>query len=583
MKKFMKSIQMMAALLLAVAATTACSKDDNAIDETTPATTGAPKTYTLTVTASKGGEATTRALSIDGMGALNAKWTKGDAIRVMKLREMPGNVEFALLGTLKATTVSADGLTATFTGSLDADKVTAADGLAEGDKLVLGYLGTNLGSSTSAFELNYNGQDGTLEKIATNYDYCMTSTSKSKMVTVESVDATTGEVTTSGTASFTNQQAIVRFTLYESDGETPFCPTSLDITAVGLVQSVDVPESGIAPAPSEQTLTLTPDGSTNVIYAALRGISGQTVKLRAWNGDKYLNYTTNSAVTFTRGKFYDVKVKMYKTTDLATVSGDYTASDYEMLTGELHSGNHVTIPNGATVTLAGVNISASNSGIICKGTANIILTGTNIVTTTSYSEPSIQAGGSGKMLTISGRGNLIATAGSTGAGIGSGHIDNCGDISITGGTVTATGVYGAGIGSGQEGSCGKITITGGTVRATGGGGAGIGSGYQGSCGVISITGGTVKATSGSGAGIGSGASGSCAKITITDDVSSVTASKDDDGACSIGRGYNGYCDMVIIGDMGYYDGTRFYNGGETYLATSPLVYKPEKQTESNQQ
>ena len=524
MKKFMKSIQMMAALLLAVAATTACSKDDNAIDETTPATTGAPKTYTLTVTASKGGEATTRALSIDGTGALIAKWTKGDAIRVMKRREMPYNDEFALLGTLKATTVSADGLTATFTGSLDADKVTTADGLAEGDKLLLGYPGTNLGSSTSAFEFNYNGQDGTLEKIATNYDYCMTPTLKSKMVTVESVDAMTGEVTTSGTASFTNQQAIVRFTLYEGDDKKPVCPTSLDITAVGLVQSVDVPESGdIAPAPSEQTLTITPDGSTNVIYAALRGISGQTVKLRARNGNKYFDYMTNSAVTFTRGKFYDVKVKMakvIKTTYLNGVSGDYTASDDEMLTGMLSAGKHVTIPDGATVTLDGVYISATfSAGIICEGTANIILSGTNNVTTYSSDKPAIQAGGSGTTLTISGSGSLTAKAGSSGAGIGSGRRGICGNITITGGTVTATGEKGAGIGSGEVGYCGDITIT--------------------------------------------------------EGVSSVTASKER-AFCSIGSGENGSCGKVTIGGTVYYDGKNFLNDGGTYLATSPLVYEPKK-------
>lgn len=561
MKKFMKSIQMMAALLLAVAAITACSKDDNAIDETTPATTGAPKIYTLTVTASKGGEATTRALSIDDKSALNAKWTKGDAIRVMKRREMPGKVEFPLLGTLKATTVSADGLTATFTGSLDEDKVTMADGLAEGDKLLLGYPGTKLGSSTSAFEFNYNGQDGTLEKIATNYDYCMTPTLKSKMVTVESVDATTGEVTTSGTASFTNQQAIVRFTLYESDGETPFCPTSLDITAVGLVQSVDVPESGdIAPAPSEQTLTITPDGSTNVIYAALRGISGQTVKLRARNGNKYTDYTTNSAVTFTRGKFYDVKVKMtkvFKTTYLNGVSGDYTASDYEMLTGALPSGKHVTIPDGATVKLAGVYISATfSAGIICEGTANIILSGTNTVMTSSLEsdKPSIQAGGSGTTLTISGSGSLTATS-EGGAGIGSCKEGSCGNITITGGIVTATGGKGAGIGSGYRGSCGTITITGGTVTAKGGNRAGIGSGC--------------------GAGIGSGEGGSCGDITITDGVSSVTASKGTDADCSIGSGGNGSCGTVTIGGTVYYGG-GFQNGGEDYLTTSPLVYEPKK-------
>lgn len=466
MKKFMKSIQMMAALLLAVAATTACTNDDNATAEKAPVTAGAPKTYTLTVTASKGGEATTRALSFDGT-TLNATWAMGDAVRVMKRRTMGSNVDFALLGTLTATTVSADGLTATFTGSLDEDKVTTAGGLAAGDNLWLGYPGKNLGSSTSAFVFNYNGQDGTLEKIATNYDYCMTSTSKSKMVTVESVDATTGEVTTSGTASFTNQQAIVRFNLYESDGKTPVKPTSLDITAVGLVQSVALPESGgIAPAPSEQTLTLTPEGSTNVIYAALRGISGQAVTLRATNGDKYFTYTTTSAVTFTQGKFYDINVKMvdgYKTTNLASLSDDYTTSDYEVLTGTLKNNSHLTIPDGAYVKLNGVTISETDyAGIECLGDATIILFGENNVTTSSGEKAAIQAGPEGTTLTIKGDGSLYASnTVYSGAGIGSNWGSTCGDITISGGTITATGgTGGAGIGSGSGGSagCGLITI-----------------------------------------------------------------------------------------------------------------------------
>lgn len=559
MKKLMNFTGWLVMAATFFAGVIACNKVDNAIDE--PTTPDAPETYTMTITASKStdDDPSTRALSLDGK-TLDATWTAGDAIRVLKRREMMGSVDFAELGTLTASTVSADWLTATFTGSLDADKVTTAGGLAEGDKLLLGYPGTNLGPSTSSFVFNYTGQDGTLDKIATNYDYCMTTTSKSKMVTVSAVNGS--EVTASGTATFENQQAIVRFNLYESDGTTPVTPTRLDITAVGLVPSVALPESGdIAATPTEQTLTLTPDGSTNIIYAALRGISGQTVKLRATNGDKYFTYTTKSAVTFTQGKFYDVKVKMadgYKTTDLASLGDDYTTSLYEVLTGTLPSGKHVTISAGAHVKLNGVTISETDyAGIECLGDASIILVGENSVSTTSNIESAaIQAGGSGTTLTISGSGRLTATA-SQGAGIGSGDSEICGNIIITGGTITATGGTGsAGIGSGSflgnPSRCGDITITGGTITATGGnltydrGGAGIGSGYASICGNITISGGSITATKGT-------------------------------GAYSIGKGgeyysYTSSCGKVTIGGMVYYDGTAFQNGGDTYLATSPLVY-----------
>lgn len=513
MKKFMKSIQMMAALLMAVAATTACTNDDNATAEKAPVTADAPKAYTLTVAATMGGEATTRALSIDGT-TLNATWAADDAIRVMKRREMSGKFDFALLGTLTATTVSADGLTATFTGSLDEDKVTTAGGLAAGDKLLLGYPGTNLGSSTSAFVFNYNGQDGTLGKIATNHDYCMTTTSKSQMVTVSSVDGS--EVTTSGTATFANQQAIVRFNLYESDGKTPIKPTSLDITAVGLVQSVALPESGgIAPAPSEQTLTLTPGGSTNVIYAALRGISGRDVTLTATTSGGRIFHYKKSDVTFTNGKYYAINVKM--STNLAALTADYTAQDGDLLTGTLPSGIHLSIAAGASVTLKNVTISdASQAGITCLGDATIILDGTNTVTTTAENYPAIQPGGSGTTLTIQGSGSVTATGGLAAAGIGS-------------------------RGGNDSYVCGNITISGGTVTAEGGNdGAGIGSGNGGArCGVILISGGTVTANGGSSAaGIGSGSGGYFESISITDGITSVTAKKGSvDYAVPIGRGY----------------------------------------------
>ncbi len=122
-------------------------------------------------------------------------------------------------------------------------------------------------------------------------------------------------------------------------------------------------------------------------------------------------------------------------------------------------------------------------------------------------------------------GNLKATGGKWGAGIGSGEGSGAENITITGGTVTATGGrLGAGIGGGREGkgenitiTGENITITGGTVTAAGGeGGAGIGGGSSGNGENITITGGTVTATGGGySAGIGGSSSGSGKNITIT--------------------------------------------------------------------
>ena len=69
-----KNILTMAALLMASAAVfTACSSDDNIIENNLPADTG-KQAYTLTVSASKGGS-TTRALT-DNDGAIEASWQR---------------------------------------------------------------------------------------------------------------------------------------------------------------------------------------------------------------------------------------------------------------------------------------------------------------------------------------------------------------------------------------------------------------------------------------------------------------------------------------------------------------------------
>ncbi|SHJ14905.1 hypothetical protein [Fibrobacter sp. UWP2] len=173
-----------------------------------------------------------------------------------------------------------------------------------------------------------------------------------------------------------------------------------------------------------------------------------------------------------------------------TLSGSesYEAQNGDVLTG-LTSGT-VTIANGAKITLSDVTISG---GIVCSGTAEITLVGTNSVSGAT-NMAGIQVGGSGTTLTIKGNGSLNATGGSDAAGIGLNRawdVDATGgDIVIEGGNITATGHdMGAGIGTGvsygngtdNTATIGNITIKGGTVTAIGGTnqyfpGSGIGKG-----------------------------------------------------------------------------------------------------------
>ena len=279
------------------------------------------------------------------------------------------------------------------------------------------------------------------------------------------------------------------------------------------------------------------------------------------------------------------------------LTSDYEATNGQTLKGKLGANVQISIADGATVTLDGVNITnlgdnCNWAGINCPGNATIILKdgSTNTVCAgrdgygynnypgiwiapdktltikgdgqlTAYSNDinpyGAGIGGGGEIscgnIEIQG-GDITATGGEMAAGIGSGCFNaNCGTITITGGTVTATGGEGAdgegaaGIGSGfYEASCGAITITGGTVMANGGvNAAGIGSGYYASCGAITISGGTVSATGGErGAGIGSGNdNASCGNITISGGTVSATGGSD---AAGIGGGNMSYCDAITI-------------------------------------
>ena len=166
------------------------------------------------------------------------------------------------------------------------------------------------------------------------------------------------------------------------------------------------------------------------------------------------------------------------------------SENYEAQTGDVLTGSTsgtVTIANNAKITLSDVTITG---GIVCAGTAEITLVGTNSVTGFSEYDSNInayrytagiQVGGSGTTLTIKGDGSLTANGALHSAGIGLSRawdVDATGGhIVIEGGNITATGNgKGAGIGTGacwggdsdKTATLGNITIKGGTVRAIGG-------------------------------------------------------------------------------------------------------------------
>ena len=257
------------------------------------------------------------------------------------------------------------------------------------------------------------------------------------------------------------------------------------------------------------------------------------------NGDTVLGAGDDGIYTVTVGNAditITATVKKAVEPNVTLSDGDYTAKDGDVLTGS--TSGTVMIARGACITLSDVTI---NGGIVCEGTATIILVGENSVTGLD-DMAGIQVGDSGTTLTIKGNGALTATGGYAGAGIGTGYVDRSvtlGNITIEGGSITANGGnYGAGIGTGRvwngTATLGNITIKGGSIMATGSGnGAGIGTGYvyRGSVTLsdIIIEGGSITANGGEeGAGIGTGVviDGTAELINITIEGGSITATGD---------------------------------------------------------
>ena len=292
----------LAALLMAGAALAACSGDDNIVEEQ-PANP-AQHTYTMTIEATKGGDAaTTRALALDGK-TLNATWETSNEVKAYNYTKSS-----AFTGSLKP---QSNGASATLTGSL-----TGNVGV---DDII--YL---LWPSVNA---NYTGQDGTLETIAQRYDYTK---GVAKVTSVDGTAIVAEDSPNGGHVLFTNNQAIVKFTLIDKANDAPIRATQLTIDAKdsqgsSLIQSLTFPDTYTL-----GTITINRTSpADNVIYAALPFSSTAKFTFALTATDGTHNYTYEKAdVTMLNGRYYEVKVKMTRETypiALNEVTSDYLGS-----------------------------------------------------------------------------------------------------------------------------------------------------------------------------------------------------------------------------------------------------------------
>ena len=102
MKIFIKTTGWLAMAAAIIFGTAACSSSDDSIAEQQPVNPTEPKTYTMTIEATKstGDAVTTRALSLDGK-TLNVKWNEGEMVYVLQ-QDKDNTADWNYVGKLTA-------------------------------------------------------------------------------------------------------------------------------------------------------------------------------------------------------------------------------------------------------------------------------------------------------------------------------------------------------------------------------------------------------------------------------------------------------------------------------------------------
>ena len=213
-----------------------------------------------------------KALAIDGGGALNAYWQTTDNVYVYN------NTWTSLYG--GSLRPQSEALATQLKGSI-------TGGVVVGDHLKLLYPRSTW---------SYTGQKGTIEGLAADYDYA----------TAEVEVTAVGSSISATSATFTNEQAVVKFTLLKDD-DTPLSVTSLKISDLQgkLIQSISAGERTFG----DVEVDIEGAGSS-VVYASLKGVDNSYLKLTATGSDGKLYTYCKDGATFEKGKYYAVTVKM---------------------------------------------------------------------------------------------------------------------------------------------------------------------------------------------------------------------------------------------------------------------------------
>lgn len=271
-KTVMTNIKTLAAIFVAAATFTACSSESD--NEITCQQILPNENYLLSVTATKGGGAEyTRALAIEDGKPNVIKATWDHTTEHVYVKYQTGEAAYAWCQ--NALTPSVSEQTANLVGYLRGSDFRV------GTKLKLFFPNKN--------ERTYEGQIGTLEDIAANFDY-----QESSELEIDGVSGNAIALKNlSGAVTFTPQQAIVKFYLKTSGGD--FIPN---------FSKLSVKKDGTEIATVEGDNISPNDG----VFVAIPGGTG-SYQLEATVGNSQYNSAAQT-LSFTNGKYYIYNVEM---------------------------------------------------------------------------------------------------------------------------------------------------------------------------------------------------------------------------------------------------------------------------------
>lgn len=199
-----------------------------------------------------------------------------------------------------------------------------------GDQLLLAYCGVTR---------NYSKQDGTLATIAKNCDYAYAS------LNIQTLDSGTKEITTNA-ASFQNQQAVLKLTFQDLEGN----PLTIKTLTVGGTGGNNLCDLGLSILGALNITLTTP---STVVYAALHNIhqgveESYTFTAKDTDDEEWI---CRKKVAFLDGKFYTSTLKMTRKSEWVEPYVTNISSVDDLMLFAEHMNSGTVNYYGKTVTL----------------------------------------------------------------------------------------------------------------------------------------------------------------------------------------------------------------------------------------